>query len=58
LLVMEAMKMENQVLSDRAGVVENIRVDAGRRGVAGRYAFWKLYRDEEEPLTLIQEYSW
>jgi glutaconyl-CoA/methylmalonyl-CoA decarboxylase subunit gamma len=29
LLVMEAMKMENQVLADRAGVVENIRVQAG-----------------------------
>ncbi len=29
LLVMEAMKMENQVLADRAGVVENIRVQQG-----------------------------
>jgi len=29
LLIMEAMKMENQVLSDRAGVVENIRVREG-----------------------------
>jgi biotin carboxyl carrier protein len=29
LLIMEAMKMENQVLADRAGVVENIRVQAG-----------------------------
>lgn len=29
LLVMEAMKMENKVLSDRAGVVEKILVDAG-----------------------------
>ncbi|MCK5135045.1 MAG: acetyl-CoA carboxylase biotin carboxyl carrier protein subunit [Bacteroidales bacterium] len=29
LLVMEAMKMENRVLSDRAGVVETIRVQPG-----------------------------
>ncbi|MEZ5070390.1 MAG: biotin/lipoyl-containing protein [Bacteroidales bacterium] len=29
LLLMEAMKMENQVLSDRAGVVERIRVKEG-----------------------------
>jgi biotin carboxyl carrier protein len=29
LLVMEAMKMENKVLSDRAGVVEKILVDSG-----------------------------
>jgi biotin carboxyl carrier protein len=29
LLVMEAMKMENQVLADRAGVVENIMVQQG-----------------------------
>ena len=29
LLIMEAMKMENQVLADRAGVVENIRVQQG-----------------------------
>ncbi|MDF1574256.1 MAG: biotin/lipoyl-binding protein [Bacteroidales bacterium] len=29
LLIMEAMKMENQVLADRAGVVENIRVQPG-----------------------------
>ncbi len=29
LLIMEAMKMENQVLADRAGVVENIKVQAG-----------------------------
>jgi len=29
LLIMEAMKMENQVLADRAGVVESIRVKPG-----------------------------
>lgn len=29
LLIMEAMKMENRVLADRAGVVENIRVQQG-----------------------------
>jgi biotin carboxyl carrier protein len=29
LMIMEAMKMENQVLADRAGVVENIRVQQG-----------------------------
>jgi biotin carboxyl carrier protein len=29
LLIMEAMKMENRVLADRAGVVENIRVKQG-----------------------------
>jgi len=29
LLIMEAMKMENQVLADRAGVVENIGVQQG-----------------------------
>ena len=29
LLIMEAMKMENQVLADRAGVVEDIRVQQG-----------------------------
>jgi biotin carboxyl carrier protein len=29
LLIMEAMKMENQVLADRTGVVENIRVQQG-----------------------------
>ena len=29
LMIMEAMKMENKVLSDRAGVVENIRVREG-----------------------------
>ena len=29
LLVMEAMKMENRVLADRAGVVENILVQQG-----------------------------
>jgi len=29
LLIMEAMKMENQVLADRAGVIENIRVQPG-----------------------------
>jgi biotin carboxyl carrier protein len=29
LLVMEAMKMENQVLSDRAGVVEAVRIQTG-----------------------------
>lgn len=29
LLIMEAMKMENRVLADRAGVVENIRVQHG-----------------------------
>lgn len=29
LLIMEAMKMENRVLADRAGVVENIRVQKG-----------------------------
>lgn len=29
LLIMEAMKMENRVLADRAGVVENIRVQEG-----------------------------
>ena len=29
LLVMEAMKMENKVLSDRAGVVEHIRIQPG-----------------------------
>jgi biotin carboxyl carrier protein len=29
LLIMEAMKMENQVLADRAGVVEKIRVQQG-----------------------------
>jgi len=29
LLIMEAMKMENQVLADRAGVVENLRVQQG-----------------------------
>ena len=29
LLVMEAMKMENRVLSDRAGVVETMRVQVG-----------------------------
>ena len=29
LLVMEAMKLENKVLSDRSGVVENIRVREG-----------------------------
>jgi biotin carboxyl carrier protein len=29
LLIMEAMKMDNRVLADRAGVVENIRVQQG-----------------------------
>lgn len=29
LLIMEAMKMENQVLADRAGVVESLRVRQG-----------------------------
>jgi biotin carboxyl carrier protein len=29
LLIMEAMKMENRVLADRAGVVENLRVQQG-----------------------------
>ena len=29
LLIMEAMKMENRVLADRAGVVEHIRVQQG-----------------------------
>jgi len=29
LLVMEAMKMENRVLADRAGVVENLKVQQG-----------------------------
>ncbi len=29
LLIMEAMKMENRVLADRAGVVENIKVQPG-----------------------------
>jgi biotin carboxyl carrier protein len=29
LLIMEAMKLENKVLSDRAGVVEKVRVQAG-----------------------------
>jgi len=29
LLVMEAMKMENKVLSDRAGVIEEIRIETG-----------------------------
>lgn len=29
LLIMEAMKMENQVLADRTGVVENLRVQQG-----------------------------
>ena len=29
LLIMEAMKMDNQVLADRAGVVENLRVQQG-----------------------------
>lgn len=29
LLIMEAMKMENQVLADRAGVVESIKVSQG-----------------------------
>ena len=35
LLVMEAMKMENKVLADRAGVVENIRVQQGEAVLQG-----------------------
>lgn len=35
LLVMEAMKMENKVLSDRAGVVEKILVEAGEAVLQG-----------------------
>lgn len=35
LLIMEAMKMENQVLSDRAGVVENVMVRDGSTVLQG-----------------------
>lgn len=35
LLIMEAMKMENRVLADRAGVVENIRVQQGEAVLQG-----------------------
>ncbi len=35
LLIMEAMKMENRVLSDRAGVVENVRVSDGSTVLQG-----------------------
>lgn len=35
LMVMEAMKMENQVLSDRAGVVENVQVSKGSTVLQG-----------------------
>ena len=35
LLIMEAMKMENQVLSDRAGVVEKLRVGEGSTVLQG-----------------------
>lgn len=35
LLIMEAMKMENRVLSDRAGVVENIRIQENETVLQG-----------------------
>lgn len=35
LMIMEAMKMENKVLADRAGVVENIRVQQGQSVLQG-----------------------
>ena len=35
LMIMEAMKMENKVLADRAGVVENIRVKQGQSVLQG-----------------------
>ncbi|MBN1132584.1 MAG: biotin/lipoyl-binding protein [Bacteroidales bacterium] len=35
LILMEAMKMENQILADRAGVIENIRVQPGQSVLQG-----------------------
>jgi biotin carboxyl carrier protein len=35
LMIMEAMKMENKVLADRAGVVENIMVQIGQAVLQG-----------------------
>ncbi len=35
LLIMEAMKMENQVLAEKEGVVESIRVEAGQAVLQG-----------------------
>jgi len=35
LLIMEAMKMENRVLSDRAGVVETVRIQVGEAVLQG-----------------------
>jgi len=35
LMIMEAMKMENQVLADRAGVVESIHVQVGQSVLQG-----------------------